>query len=290
MTSSVCFSYFSTAVKYLLHFRRGEPFRLDRMEDTSVSPFWSIGDSSMDQQIRLNNDLTQCSIEWREEDELAELNRERRNGSSRSGSMDRTKSLGDQVSDSLSTPASQYSSTRASQYSSSATFNSLSTSTSLPQSSQTYSSKPTSSIHSYNYIPWDTTLTPLPERKESQSSLGSKTTGSSRPQTKEPSEPLRRTKPNSVSASFPKPSSKVNVNYDTGLGPFLTSLKLSKKKFIGSSDYQSLVCCLNLRYVCTFFWILVLCIEHQQIFGIRRLGIWQYRFVPFMRLQAFSPH
>ena len=230
MTSSVCFSYFATAVKYLLHFRRGEPFRLGRMEDTSVSPFWSIGDSSMDQQIRLNNDLTQCSIEWREEDELAALNRERRNGSSRSGSVDQTKSFGDLVSDSLSTSASQYSSTPA--------FNSFS------QSSQTYSSKPTSSIHSYNYIPWDSSLTPLPERKENQASLESKTTGPSRPLTKEPSKPLFPTKPNSVSSSSLKPSSKVNVSYDTGLGPFLTSLKLSKKKFIGSSDYQSLVCCL----------------------------------------------
>lgn len=230
MTSSVCFSYFATAVKYLLHFRRGEPFRLGRMEDTSVSPFWSIGDSSMDQQIRLNNDLTQCSIEWREEDELAALNRERRNGSSRSGSVDQTKSFGDLVSDSLSTPVSQYSSTPA--------FNSFS------QSSQTYSSKPTSSIHSYNYIPWDSSLTPLPERKENQASLESKTTGPSRPLTKEPSKPLFPTKPNSVSSSSLKPSSKVNVSYDTGLGPFLTSLKLSKKKFIGSSDYQSLVCCL----------------------------------------------
>lgn len=230
MTSSVCFSYFATAVKYLLHFRRGEPFRLGRMEDTSVSPFWSIGDSSMDQQIRLNNDLTQCSIEWREEDELAALNRERRNGSSRSGSVDQTKSFGDLVSDSLSTPVSQYSSTPA--------FNSFS------QSSQTYSSKPTSSIHSYNYIPWDSSLTPLPERKENQASLESKTTGPSRPLTKEPSKPLFPTKPKSVSSSSLKPSSKVNVSYDTGLGPFLTSLKLSKKKFIGSSDYQSLVCCL----------------------------------------------
>ena len=270
MTSSVCFSYFATAVKYLLHFRRGEPFRLGRMEDTSVSPFWSIGDSSMDQQIRLNNDLTQCSIEWREEDELAALNRERRNGSSRSGSVDQTKSFGDLVSDSLSTsvsqysstpasqysstpasqysstsvsqysstPASQYSSTSASQYSSTPAFNSFS------QSSQTYSSKPTSSIHSYNYIPWDSSLTPLPERKENQASLESKTTGPSRPLTKEPSKPLFPTKPNSVSSSSLKPSSKVNVSYDTGLGPFLTSLKLSKKKFIGSSDYQSLVCCL----------------------------------------------
>ena len=278
MTSSVCFSYFATAVKYLLHFRRGEPFRLGRMEDTSVSPFWSIGDSSMDQQIRLNNDLTQCSIEWREEDELAALNRERRNGSSRSGSVDQTKSFGDLVSESLSTsvsqysstPASQYSSTQASQYSSTQASQYLSTpasqysstpvsqysSTSVSQysstpafnsfsqSSQTYSSKPTSSIHSYNYIPWDSSLTPLPERKENQASLESKTTGPSRPLTKEPSKPLFPTKPNSVSSSSLKPSSKVNVNYDTGLGPFLTSLKLSKKKFIGSSDYQSLVCCL----------------------------------------------
>ena len=286
MTSSVCFSYFATAVKYLLHFRRGEPFRLGRMEDTSVSPFWSIGDSSMDQQIRLNNDLTQCSIEWREEDELAALNRERRNGSSRSGSVDQTKSFGDLVSDSLSTsvsqysstsvshysstpasqysstpasqysstpasqysstPASQYSSTPASQYSSTpaSQYSSTSASNSFSQSSQTYSSKPTSSIHSYNYIPWDSSLTPLPERKENQASLGSKTTGPSRPLTKEPSKPLFPTKPNSVSSSSLKPSSKVNVNYDTGLGPFLTSLKLSKKKFIGSSDYQSLVCCL----------------------------------------------
>ena len=238
MTSSVCFSYFATAVKYLLHFRRGEPFRLSRMEDTSVSPFWSIGDSSMDQQIRLNNDLTQCSIEWREEDELAALNRERRNGSSRSGSVDQTKCFGDLVSDSLSTSASQCLSTPASQYSSTPGSNSFS------QSSQIYSSKPTSSIHSYNYIPWDSSLTPLPERKENQASLGSKTTGPSRPLTKEPSKPLFPTKPNSVSSSSLKPSSKVNVNYDTGLGPFLTSLKLSKKKFIGSSDYQSLVCCL----------------------------------------------
>ena len=254
MMSSVCFSYFATAVKYLLHFRRGEPFRLGRMEDTSVSPFWSIGDSSMDQQIRLNNDLTQCSIEWRKEDELAALNRERRNGSSRSGSVDQTKSFGDLVSDSLSTsasqclstPASQYSSTPASQYSSTpaSQYSSTSASNSFSQSSQTYSSKPTSSIHSYNYIPWDSSLTPLPERKENQASLGSKTTGPSRPLTKEPSKPLFPTKPNSVSSSSLKPSSKVNVNYDTGLGPFLTSLKLSKKKFIGSSDYQSLVCCL----------------------------------------------
>ena len=270
MMSSVCFSYFATAVKYLLHFRRGEPFRLGRMEDTSVSPFWSIGDSSMDQQIRLNNDLTQCSIEWREEDELAALNRERRNGSSRGGSVDQTKSFGDLVSDSLSTPASQYSSTPASQYSSTSVsqysstpasqysstsvsqysstpasqYSSTSASNSFSQSSQTYSSKPTSSIHSYNYIPWDSSLTPLPERKENQASLGSKTTGPSRPLTKEPSKPLFPTKPNSVSSSSLKPSSKVNVNYDTGLGPFLTSLKLSKKKFIGSSDYQSLVCCL----------------------------------------------
>lgn len=246
MTSSVCFSYFATAVKYLLHFRRGEPFRLGRMEDTSVSPFWSIGDSSMDQQIRLNNDLTQCSIEWREEDELAALNRERRNGSSRSGSVDQTKSFGDLVSDSLSTPASQCLSTPASQYSSTpaSQYSSTPASNSFSQSSQTYSSKPTSSIHSYNYIPWDSSLTPLPERKENQASLGSKTTGPSRPLTKEPSKPLFPTKPNSVSSSSLKPSSKVNVNYDTGLGPFLTSLKLSKKKFIGSSDYQSLVCCL----------------------------------------------
>ena len=254
MMSSVCFSYFATAVKYLLHFRRGEPFRLGRMEDTSVSPFWSIGDSSMDQQIRLNNDLTQCSIEWRKEDELAALNRERRNGSSRSGSVDQTKSFGDLVSDSLSTPASQYSSTPVSQYSSTSVsqysstpasqYSSTSASNSFSQSSQTYSSKPTSSIHSYNYIPWDSSLTPLPERKENQASLGSKTTGPSRPLTKEPSKPLFPTKPNSVSSSSLKPSSKVNVNYDTGLGPFLTSLKLSKKKFIGSSDYQSLVCCL----------------------------------------------
>ena len=262
MMSSVCFSYFATAVKYLLHFRRGEPFRLGRMEDTSVSPFWSIGDSSMDQQIRLNNDLTQCSIEWRKEDELAALNRERRNGSSRSGSVDQTKSFGDLVSDSLSTsvsqclstPASQYSSTPASQYSSTSVsqyssipasqYSSTSAFNSFSQSSQTYSSKPTSSIHSYNYIPWDSSLTPLPERKENQASLESKTTGPSRPLTKEPSKPLFPTKPNSVSSSSLKPSSKVNVNYDTGLGPFLTSLKLSKKKFIGSSDYQSLVCCL----------------------------------------------
>jgi len=240
MMSSVCFSYFATAVKYLLHFRRGEPFRLGRMEDTSVSPFWSIGDSSMDQQIRLNNDLTQCSIEWRKEDELAALNRERRNGSSRSGSVDQTKSFGDLVSDSLSTPASQYSSTPVSQYSSTSVsqysstpasqYSSTSASNSFSQSSQTYSSKPTSSIHSYNYIPWDSSLTPLPERKENQASLGSKTTGPSRPLTKEPSKPLFPTKPNSVSSSSLKPSSKVNVNYDTGLGPFLTSLKLSKKK------------------------------------------------------------
>lgn len=261
---STCFFYFSTAVKYLLHFRRGEFFRLNGTPDLVSPSFCSIGDSSIDQQNLLNDDLTQCSIEWRETDDLNALSVDRGNGLSRSS------------------------------------LEGASNSRSLEQISETHSFERTSSPRSFEQtsgsypsqqISWNHPFESFSERRENRTSSGSKTTNTNplRLTRKDSLKQPRPAQPNPVSSSSSQPSSKVDGAYDTGLGPFLTSLKLSKKKCIGSSDYQSLVCCLNLRYVCTFFRVLIPCIEHQQIFGIRRLGIWQYPFLLTMRIQAFSP-
>ena len=250
---SVCLSLFATAVEYLLHFRRGKPFRFVKSPSISNSSFSGVGEWPMNLQSMLNDSLTQNSIEWRMEmDELNESGADKRGRLSRSCSFE-------QASMDLSMDHTQRSNS----------MDHTQRNHSMDHTQRNHSMDHTQRNHSMDHTlynrrmdqtlrSYSLTQLPKPNNKNTQPSYPKNTTNPQRPTGQGPSERPRPTQPNRVSSHS---SSQSSAAYDTGLGPFLTSLKLSKKKFIGSSDYQSLVCYLKLRYVCTSFRIRVPYIE-----------------------------